>query len=194
MTEDFRLSAENRKVLGTRNTRRLRKQGRVPGNLYGFKKDAVNITVAADDVERLVAGGSKVVDVELDGTVDKAVVQELQWDIYSTHVRHLDLMRVDPEAVTTVDVPLVIRGEPAALKVGAQLRHKVKYVSVTCPAFRVPTNIPIRVAALKVGDTVKVSQLKAPETVKINTDGDTVVAQLYDPKKEEAAAAAPAAE
>ncbi len=183
MTEDFRLSAENRTSLGTIHSRRLRKQGRVPGNLYGFKKDSANITLSADDVERLDAGGSKVVDVELDGSVDKAVVQELQWDIYSTHVRHVDLKRVDPNEMTTVDVPLVIRGEPVGFMTGGQLRHKVKSVSVTCPAFRVPKNIPVRVAPLKVGDSLKVSQLKAPDTVTINSDGDIVVAEVYDPKK-----------
>lgn len=183
MAEDFRLSAEARDGLGTLHTRRLRKQGRVPANLYGFKKDAVNLSVLADDVEKLISGGSKVVDVEYDGAVDKAVVQELQWDIYSTSVQHLDLKRVDPDAVTTVDVPLVVRGEPVGLKDGGQLRQRVKRVTVTCPAFRVPKNIAIRVASLKIGDSVKVSDLKAPDTVKITTDGNTVVAELFDPKK-----------
>lgn len=183
MAEDFRLSAEPRDALGTIKTRRLRKQGRVPANLYGFRKDSVNLSVAADDVERLIAGGSRVVDVEYGGDVDKAVVQELQWDIYGTQVRHIDLMRVDPEASTTVDVPLVIRGEPVGLRDGGQLRQPVKWVRVSCPTFRVPKNIAVRVAALKIGDSVKVSDLRPPEAVVIDTAGDTVVAELFDPKK-----------
>ena len=182
MAEDFRLSAEPRQELGKLNTRRLRKDGRVPANLYGFKKDSINLSVCADDVEKLVAGGSRVVDVAYDDSVDKAVVQELQWDIYSSHVRHLDLLRVDPESVATVDVPLVSRGEPVGIKDGGQLRLPVKWVSVTCPSFRVPKNLVIRVASLKIGDVVRVSDLEAPETVTINTDGDTVVAELFDPR------------
>ncbi|MEQ9411921.1 MAG: 50S ribosomal protein L25 [Fuerstiella sp.] len=183
MTEDFRLSAESRDSLGSANTRRLRKQGRVPANLYGFRKDAVNLSVTSEDVEKLVAGRSKVVDVEYNGAVDKAVVQELQWDIYSTHVKHVDLKRVDPDAVTTVEVPLVIRGEPIGLKDGGQLRQLVKRVTVTCPDFRVPKHIPVRVAPLKIGQSIKVSDLTAPETVTIDTDGNTVVVELFDPKK-----------
>ena len=169
--------------MGTLNARKMRAQGRVPANLYGFKKDAVNLSVAAEDVEKLVAGGSRVVDVEVDGTVDKAVVQELQWDIYSTHVRHVDLMRVDPDAITTVDVPVATRGEPAGLKFGGQMRQSVKYVSVTCQAFRVPKAVIARVASLQIGGTLKVSDLEVPETVTINTDGDTVAVEVYDPKK-----------
>ncbi|MEO1980154.1 MAG: hypothetical protein ABGZ24_06535, partial [Fuerstiella sp.] len=76
MTEDFRLSAEKRELLGSANTRRLRRQGRVPANLYGFKKDSVNVSVLAEDIEKLVAGGSRVCDVAIDGVVEKAVVQE----------------------------------------------------------------------------------------------------------------------
>ncbi|GAB5441774.1 MAG: 50S ribosomal protein L25/general stress protein Ctc [Fuerstiella sp.] len=183
MVDDFRLSAEPREQLGTRNTRQLRKQGRVPANLYGFKKDTINISVAADDVEKLVAGGSKVVDVEFQGEVDKAVVQELQWDIYSTYVKHVDLKRVDPDATTTTDVPVKVRGEAAGLKDGGQLRQLVKYVTVTCPEFRVPRSVAARVASLGVGDSLKVSDLKAPETVTITSDADQVVVEVFDPKK-----------
>lgn len=183
MTEDFRLSAEPRPLLGSGNTRRLRQKGLVPANLYGFRKDAVNITVSAEAVERLVAGGSRVVDVEFNGEVDKAVVQELQWDIYSTHVQHVDLKRVDPDAVTTAEVPLALRGEPVGLKDGGQLRQLLKRVTVTCPEFRVPKDIKVRVAPLKIGDSVTVKDLIAPDTVTIDTDGDAVVVELFDPKK-----------
>ena len=183
MAEDFRLSAEKRELLGSANTRRLRKQGRVPANLYGFQKDSVNVSILAEDIEKMVAAGSRVVDVAVDDSVEKAVVRELQWDIYSTHVKHLDLLRVDPEAVTTVDVPLVLRGEPVGLKDGGQLRQLQKNVTVTCPEIRVPKNIAVRVAPLKVGDSVKVGELSVPDTVKIDTASDTVVVEMFDPKK-----------
>jgi large subunit ribosomal protein L25 len=181
MAEDFRLSAEKRELLGSASTRRLRKQGRVPANLYGFQKDSVNVSILAEDIEKMVATGSRVVDVAVDGSVEKAVVRELQWDIYSTHVKHVDLLRVDPEALTTVDVPLLLRGEPIGLKDGGQLRQKK--VTVTCPEIRVPKNITVRVAPLKVGDSVSVGELEVPDTVKIDTAADTVVVELFDPKK-----------
>ena len=183
MSDDFRLKAEPRELLGSGNARRLRQKGLVPANLYGFKKDAVNLSVAAEDIEKLVAGGSRVVDVEVGGTVDKAVVQELQWDIFSTHVKHVDLKRVDTEAIATVDVPVVMRGEPLGLKDGGQLRQLVKYVNITCPDFRVPKNLVARVTPMNVGDSLKVSDLETPETVTINSDGSTVAIELFDPKK-----------
>lgn len=183
MPDDFRLKAETRELLGSRNTQRLRQKGLVPANLYGFKKDAVNLTVAAEDVEKLVAGGSRVVDVEVGGEVDKAVVQELQWDVFSTHVKHVDLKRVDPEATATVDVPVVLRGEPLGLKDGGQVRQLLKSVTVTCPEFRIPKGLVARVAPLRVGDSVTVDGLEVPETVKVDTDGSEIVVEVFDPKK-----------
>lgn len=182
MAEDFRLSAQNREQLGSLNTRRLREQGRVPANLYGFKKDAVNLSVCADDVEKMVANGSRVVDVDIDGSLEKAVVQELQWDIFSTHVRHVDLKRVDPDNIVTVDVPLEVVGEPIGLKDGGEMKQKLKRVTVTCPDFRVPRVIRARVGALQIGGSVKVSDLEKPEVVKIDTNGEDIVVTVIDPK------------
>ncbi len=187
MAEDFRLSAETRDVVGSAGSKKLRKTGLVPANLYGFNKESVNLTVTADAVEKLVAGGSRVVDIELNGAVEKAVVQELQWDVFSTHVKHVDLKRVDPDVIVTVDVPLELRGEPLGVKDGGQIRQHIKKVSVTCPEFRVPKTIVVRVTSLMIGDTVTVGSLKAPENVAIVTDPSVVVVELYDPKKAAAA-------
>lgn len=182
MAEDFRLSVEPRTQLGSRNTSRLRKQGLVPANVYGFKKESLNVVATAEQIEKMVAKGSRVVDVEYQGNVEKAVVRELQWDIYSTHVKHVDLMRVDPEEIATVEVPVRIRGEAIGLKDGGQLRQSLKRVTLTCPAFRVPKYVTARVGPLKIGDKITVSQLERPDTATIDTPGDTVVIELYDPK------------
>ena len=188
MAEDFRLSAETRTLLGSGNARRIRKQGLVPANLYGFQKDTVNVTVSADQVEKMVATGSRVVDVEFEGNIEKAIVQELQWDIYSSHVKHVDLQRVDPTAVATVEVPLRIRGEAIGLKDGGQLRQLLQRVTVTCPAYRIPKHVTARVGSLTIGKNVKVRDLERPDTVTIETDADAVVIEMYDSKKTAAVA------
>lgn len=189
MAEDFQLAAETRELLGSANSRRLRGEGRIPANLYGFKKDTVSLTVTAEDVDSLIAGGSKVVDVTCDGTTDKAVVQELQWDIFGTHVKHVDLMRVDPDDSVSVEVNTEIRGEAIGLKDGGVLKEHLKRIRVKCASYRVPRTIPVRVGALKVGDSLKVKDLRFPETVTVESDAEAVVVEIIDPKKAAAAAA-----
>lgn len=181
--EDYRLVAERRSSTGKKSTKQLRAAGRVPANLYGFEKEGYSISVTADDVKKVVARGSKVVDVEVEGAVEKAVIQELQWDTFSTAVQHLDLMRVDPDGMATVEVPLTFVGDPPALKVGGQLRYGMKRVTITCSDYRIPQNIQVRMGSMQMGDTLRVSDLPIPEGMKAENAADEVVVELYDARK-----------
>ena len=178
--EDYRLIAERRTVTGKKATRLLRAEGRVPANLYGFSKDVLSLSVSADDLTKVVARGSKVVDVDIDGSVDKAVIQELQWDTFSTYIQHIDLLRVDPEGMTTTEVPLNFVGEPAALKTGGQLRIQLKRITVTCSDFRVPRQIEVRTGSMQMDDSLTVADLPIPEGMKVENPAGTVVVELHD--------------
>lgn len=183
--DDYRLVAERRTSTGKKNSKELREKGRVPANIYGFKKDGISVSLSADDVKKVVAGGSKVVDVDVDGSVDKAVVQELQWDTFSTKVQHVDLLRIDPAGMTTTEVPLSFLGEPPALKTGGQLRFHLKRVTITCSDFRVPQHIGVRMATMQIGDSVTVADLTIPEGMKLETPADSTVVELFDTRKAE---------
>ena len=178
--EDYRLVAERRTATGKKATRLLRSQGRVPANLYGYSKDGLSLSVSADDLNKVVALGSKVVDVDIDGSVDKAVIQELQWDTFSTYIQHIDMLRVDPEGMATTEVPLAFVGEPPALKTGGRLQIQLKRVTVTCSDFRVPRQIEVRIGSMQMGDSLTVADLPIPEEMKVEDSADTVIAELHD--------------
>lgn len=183
MSDDLLLKAERRSKVGTVDSQRLRGVGRVPANIYGLGKPVISASVSNDAVEKLVATLSSVVDVELDGVVDKAVVQELQWDVFSTKVLHLDLRRVDPTGRATVDVALELRGDAVGLKDGGAVRQLAKTVRIDCPDFRIPKSITVRMGALQVGDAVKASDLQLPDYAKLVTPADEVLVELYDSRK-----------
>ena len=159
--------------------------GRIPANIYGYGKDPVVLTVAEEDVKKVIAKGSRVVDVDVNGTVDKAVVQELQWDTFATQVQHVDLKRVDPTGMATVDVKIELHGEPTALKAGGLLKFPQKTVRVTCADFRVPKKIDVRIGSLGMGESITVADLPMPEGMKVETPADTVVVQVVNPRKAE---------
>lgn len=183
MSEDLLVKAERRSKLGSVDSQRLRSAGRVPANIYGLGQPGDSVSLCGETVEKLVATRSSVVDVELDGKVNKAVVQELQWDVFSTVVQHIDLRRVDPNGRTTVDVALELRGEPVGLKDGGALRQLLKKVSINCPDFRVPKSIVVRIGGLRIGDAIKASDLQLPEHSRLDESADAVVVELYDPRK-----------
>ena len=90
-----KLAVQRRTEHGTRQCRRLRGQGLVPGHIYGHKQEAVPLSVQAAELEPLVRGGAKVLDVELDGKLEKVLFREVQWDYLGKEVIHFDLLRVD---------------------------------------------------------------------------------------------------
>ena len=183
MSDDLRLKVERRSNVGKVDTRRLRASGRVPANVYGQGKPGISVSVPKDLIEKLVATRSSVVDVELDGAVEKTVVQELQWDVFSTAVQHVDFRRVDPAARTTVTVTLEFRGDPIGLKDGGAIRQHSKSVSVNCPDYRIPKSIQVRLGAMKVGDVITASDLALPEHAELVTPKDAVLVELYDSRK-----------
>lgn len=183
MSEDLLLKVERRTVPGSRGARLVRNSGRVPANLYGLGKPGESVSICEEVVEKLVADRSSVVDVELDGAVDKAIVREVQWDVFTTHVLHLDLLRVDPNGRATVDVVLDLRGEPVGLKDGGALRQHHKRIQINCPDYRIPRSIPVRIGALRIGDVVKAGDIQLPEHATLVTAADAVVVELYDPRK-----------
>lgn len=183
MVEDLKLPVTRRERTGSAESRRLRLAGRIPVNLYGLGQPSQSLSAGRDIVEQLVATRSSVVDVELDGQVSKAVVQELQWDVFTTVVQHVDLKLVDPEGQATVDVPVELRGEPAALKEGGVLRQPRKKVRITCPDYRIPKSIQVRIGSLGLGESIKAGHLRLPETATLETPGDEVIVELVDPRK-----------
>ena len=133
----------------------------------------------------MVAGRSRVVDVEVDGSVDKAVVQELQWDTFSTCVRHVDLLRVDPDGMATTEVPLSFAGEPPAVKTGGQLQYHLRRITITCSDFRVPPYIEVRIGSMQMGDSLTLADVPVPEWMKVETASDSLVVELFDTRKSE---------
>ncbi len=183
MSEDLRLPVERRAKMGTSESRRLRLSGRVPANVYGLGKSGESVSVCGELVEQLVATRSSVVDIELDGGVEKADVQEVQWDTFGEYVQHLDLRRVDPNGRATVSVPLELRGDPVGLKEGGAIRQLQKTISITCPDYRVPKSIVVRIGALNVGDSVKAADVSLPEYAVLASKADMVIVELYDARK-----------
>lgn len=187
MAEDPKVTLEKRKNLGSADARRLRRAGHVPGNVYGHHQDAVAISLPSDVVTPIIESGHKIVDMELDGSVEKAMIKDVQWDVYSTNVLHFDLLRVDPNERVEVEVPILIRGTPAGVINGGIMETPHHSVAVECPAIRIPDNIPIRVNDLKIGEAIHISDIEWGDGVVPQLPASEVVVQVTEPKRATAA-------
>lgn len=195
MSNDPKIQAARREAVGTIATRKLRRSGMIPGNIYGHKQETIHFSVENDSLAPIIASGHKVVDFELDGRVEKAIIQDVQWDTFSKHVQHFDLLRVDENERVTTQVDLLIRGISPGVLAGGILEQPHHTLPIECPVIRLPDNIVVRVNTLQLGESIHVKDLVLPKDVTTTLPPDEVIVHVVAPRKSAVAEEeAPAAE
>lgn len=174
---------------GSIQSRRLRQNGLVPGNIYGHKQAPVALAAPASDVEALVRGGIRVLDVELDGATEKAIIREIQWDYLGQDLIHFDLVRVDPNEKLEVEVKVELKGTPPAVLGGTGiLDHTLRTLTVECLAIQIPESIVVKIHALEVGHAIHVREIEVPPNTQILNSPDAIVVRVAAHVEEAASA------
>lgn len=181
MAEDPKLTAEPRAKLGSAECRRIRQQQRVPGNVYGHGEDPIAISVPEDAIVPVVHSGHKVVDLDLGGSTQKAMVREVQWDTFGSQLIHFDLQRVSADERVVTEVAIEVHGNAPGVLAGGLLELPLHTIRVECPALQIPERIVVNVNHLDIGQSVHVHELKVPEGVAVLNDDDEVVLHVVRP-------------
>lgn len=180
MSDDITISTEARTTLGTNECRRLRRSGRIPANVIGHGEEPQAVSITEDSFRPVLSTGHKVVDLNVGGKTQKALVRDVQWDTYSQFVQHIDFLRVDATERMVVDVPVVLRGTPPGVTAGGVLDHHMHTLSVEAPAVQIPDQIEIRVLELQIGDAIHVSDVELPPNVTMQDDPEQIVVQVNE--------------
>jgi large subunit ribosomal protein L25 len=190
-TEQTLLEAHPR-TPGTKNdARRVRRQGKVPGVVYGAGKAALPVSVDPRQVSRILhseTGHNTVFDLAVDGERTKAMIVDWQYEPIKGSLLHIDLKRIAMDRKLKVNVPIELVGEPAGVKQqGGILEQITREVEVECLPGDIPNAIELSVADLVFGMVLRVADLPKNEKVKFLTDPDQPVAHVISIKEEEAA-------
>ncbi len=196
----MKLEVQARESVGSGDARRLRSQGLIPGVLYGSGKDAQSFCVGERDLRRAITGEHgmhAILDVVVAGDGDKArhaVLKEYQLHPTKNRLLHVDLheVRLDRPIQASVVVELV--GESEGAKVGGVLSQTQREVTVEALPMSIPDHLEIDISALQIGDSLRVSDLSAPEGVTVLDDPEAVLVTVYQPRVEEEPETVPADE
>lgn len=179
---------------------RLRAEGKLPAVIYGKGRPATPLWVRERDFLKVLSdyGRNVLLKLQVSGpdqsSTEHAIVKEIQRDVVSRKLLHVDFQKVAlDEAIRTV-VPIVVEGEEAVESSGGVLQYQLREVEVECLPQQVPEELVVDVSSLKPGDSLTVRQLPVPEGVKVINRPDEVVLLVLTPKTAEEAPAAPAAE
>jgi large subunit ribosomal protein L25 len=187
--ERTKLIVAQRDRLGSAESRRLRREGVVPGVLYG-DGEPVPISIAERELRRALTGSAglhSILDVEIDGkgSTHASILKEYQVDPVRGLVTHVDLQEVRLDRAINASVTvLLLGGEDApGVREGGVLSQPLREVTVEALPLEVPEHLDIDVSGMEIGGTLRVSDLTAPEGVTLLDDPEMVVATVTAPTK-----------
>ena len=166
----FNLDASARTDLGKGASRRLRREDKVPGIIYGGEEAPASIMLAHNKLiqaSEFEAFYSHVLTLNVDGKATEVLVKDMQRHPYKPKIMHIDFQRVIAGQDVHTNVPLhfVNEEKSAAVKAGGIAEHHVTEIEVTCPAKDLPEFIEVDMAAVEMGQTLHLSDLTLPAGV-----------------------------
>lgn len=173
------LAAETGRATGSRSSRRLRREGKIPAVVYGHGTDPVAVAVSHRELRAALtteAGMNALIDLDVAGASRLTIVRDVQRHPVRREVTHVDFLIVRRDEVITVEVPVVIQGEARKVhQENGTLEQQVHALTVSATPGSIPNELTVDVSALTIGDAVRVGDLALPSGASTEVDPETPV-------------------
>jgi large subunit ribosomal protein L25 len=172
MSEDTKVHAELRTSFGKGFARRLRAAGKIPAVLYGHGTDPVHVALPGHQVSLIVRRANALLELDIDGTQQLALVKDVQKDPVHQVIEHIDLLVVKKGEKVAIDVPVVVTGESAP---GTIVNLDSATISIEAEATHIPEHIEVSVEGLEEGAHITAADVVLPQGSTLVTDGEVLV-------------------
>jgi large subunit ribosomal protein L25 len=178
------LSIKPREIEGSRTTRRLRREGLVPGVLYGRGGDPLPFAVDARELRHALHASGAVIELSLDGESTPAVLKDAQHHPVRGETTHVDFLRVDLTKPIEAVVALELDGaeDCPGVRDGGVVDHTLREVRVEALPSEIPEALRLDVSELSIGDTLALSVVAIPSGVKLIDDPESVAVSILAPR------------
>ncbi|MCP9944093.1 50S ribosomal protein L25/general stress protein Ctc [Streptomyces somaliensis] len=183
---EAKITAETRSEFGKGAARRIRRENKVPGVLYGHGTEPVHLTLPGHDLMMALKTSNALLALEFDGKSELAIPKAVQRDPLKGFIEHVDLLLVNRGEQVNVEIPVHTEGELAAG--GNLLEHVLNALPVEAEATHIPESLTVSVEGLAAGASVLAKDIALPKGVTLAVDADTVVLQVLAAQAEDAAA------
>ncbi len=169
------ISGSLRENVGKRDAKELRYEGKVPAVLYGGKNQLHFSVVASDLRDLIYTPDVNFVDLDVAGSKAKAIVQDIQFHPLTEKIVHIDFLELNDKKPVIMQVPVKLTGTSPGVKVGGKLVQKLRSLRVKALPQDLPQFVEVSLAALEVGKSVRVGELKFNKFEISNNPEDTIV-------------------
>jgi large subunit ribosomal protein L25 len=176
------LPVTRRDKTGSAESRRIRRGGGIPCNLYGGDRGSVSLTTSRDAFAEVLKAHTALVRLRDDAVEQTALIRDVAWDTFGEFVEHLDLVRVSMTDEVKVRVPIHFTGTPAGQKHGGVLVENNRDIEVFAQVKSIPSELPCDVSALEIGDGIRIADIELPEGVRTEMPEEEMIVQCTEPQ------------
>ncbi|GAA2455196.1 MULTISPECIES: 50S ribosomal protein L25/general stress protein Ctc [Agromyces] len=180
MDEDNKVEALERDSFGKGAARKLRAAGRIPAVVYGHGTQPVHVSLPAHQIGLIVRKANAVLDLQISGKSQLALVKDVQKDPVLQIIEHLDLIVVKKGEKVQVEVPVHLEGESAAGTVADLDSHTL---TLEVEATHIPENVVVSVEGLEEGTQIHAKDVTLPKGASLISDADALVVNVHVPQK-----------
>ncbi|WP_400999679.1 50S ribosomal protein L25/general stress protein Ctc [Agromyces sp. GXQ0307] len=191
MDEDNKVVAELRESFGKGAARKIRAAHKIPAVLYGHGSEPKHVTLPGHQTALLIRKANAVLDLQIEGKSQLALVKDVQKDPVHQIIEHIDLIVVKRGEKVQVEVPVHVEGEPAA---GTIADLDAVTLSLEVEATHIPENVVVSVEGLEEGTKVLASEVELPKGATLVSDPEALVINVHVPQKVDLGEEAEAAE
>lgn len=173
-----KLTALAREQFGKGAARKLRAAGQTPAVLYGHGNDPQHLSVEAHPLSLIVRQSNALIELDIDGKKQLALVKDVQKDPVRQIIEHVDLLIVKKGETVEVEIPIIVEGESFS---GTAAMQELNYVLVNAPAISIPEHFVLDVEGLEEGTQLFVSDIQLPEGVEMLTEAEELVVNVIVP-------------
>ncbi|MER5790701.1 50S ribosomal protein L25/general stress protein Ctc [Streptomyces sp. NPDC001980] len=183
---EVKIAAESRTEFGKGAARRIRRDSKVPGVLYGHGSDPIHLTLPGHELLLALRTPNVLISLDIDGKSNElAIPKSVVRDPIKGFLEHVDLLLVKRGEKVNVEIPVHTEGELAAG--GNLLEHVLNALPVEAEATHIPEAVTVSVEGLEAGASVLAKDITLPSGVTLAVDEDAVVLQVLAAQAEEAA-------
>jgi large subunit ribosomal protein L25 len=172
MADDNKLVAEVRTTFGKGAARRIRATGKIPAVIYGHGTEPQHVTLPNHEVSLILRKANAVLDLDINGKSQLALVKDVQKDPVRQIIEHIDLVIVRKGEKVTIDIPVHLEGEALP---GTQVLQDANTLSIEAEATNIPERLIVSIEGLGEGTHITASQIKLPEGSSLISDPDVLV-------------------
>ncbi|MEU3048924.1 50S ribosomal protein L25/general stress protein Ctc [Streptomyces sp. NPDC006984] len=183
---EVKLAASVRKEFGKGAARRIRREDKVPGVLYGHGSDPVHITLPGHDLLMALRTPNVLIALDIEGKNELAIPKAVQRDPLKGFLEHVDLLLVKRGEQVTVEIRVLTEGDLAPG--GYLLEHVLNALPVEAEATHIPESVSVSIEGLEAGASILAKDITLPKGVSLAVEEDAVVLQVLAAQAEEPAA------